>query len=69
MGKNLTANAGDARDSGLVPRSGRSPGVDGIWQPTPVILPEKSHGQRSPAGHSPQSLKELNMTEQAQLDC
>ena len=23
------------------------------WQPTPVFLPEESHGQRSPAGHSP----------------
>ena len=25
--KNLPANAGDARDMGLIPRSGRSPGV------------------------------------------
>jgi len=23
------------------------------WQPTPVFLPEKSHGQGSLAGHSP----------------
>ena len=23
------------------------------WQPTPVFLPEKSHGQRSPVGYSP----------------
>ena len=23
------------------------------WQPTPVFLPGKSHGQRSPAGYSP----------------
>ena len=23
------------------------------WHPTPVLLPEKSHGQRSPAGYSP----------------
>ena len=23
------------------------------WQPTPVFLPGKSHGQRSPAGHNP----------------
>ena len=22
------------------------------WQPTPVFLPEKSHGQRSPVGYS-----------------
>ena len=26
MVKNLPANAGDARDAGLIPRSGRSPG-------------------------------------------
>ena len=23
------------------------------WQPTPVFLPGKSHGQRSPVGYSP----------------
>ena len=23
------------------------------WQPTPVLLPEKSHGQRSLVGYSP----------------
>ena len=23
------------------------------WQPSPVVLPEKSHGQRSLAGYSP----------------
>ena len=23
------------------------------WQPTPVFLPEKSHGQRTLAGYSP----------------
>ena len=27
MGKNPPANAGDARDTGSIPRSGRSPGV------------------------------------------
>ena len=34
------------------------------WQPTPVFLPEESHGQRSPAGYSPWGLKELDTTEQ-----
>ena len=24
-----------------------------VWQPTPVLLPGKSHGQRSLAGYSP----------------
>ena len=33
------------------------------WQPTPVLLPGKSHGQRSLAGYSPWGLKELDTTE------
>ena len=33
------------------------------WQPTPVFLPEESHGQRSLLGYSPWSLKELDTTE------
>ena len=33
------------------------------WQSTPVFLPEESHGQRSLAGYSPWSPKEVNMTE------
>ena len=28
------------------------------WQPTPVLLPGKSHGQRSPVGYSPWGRKE-----------
>ena len=33
------------------------------WQPTPVFLPGKSHGQSSLVGCSPQGLKESHMTE------
>ena len=33
------------------------------WQPTPVFLPEKSHGQRRLVGYVPWSHKELDMTE------
>ena len=33
------------------------------WQPTPVLLPGKSHGQRSPVGYSPWGCKESDMTE------
>ena len=33
------------------------------WQPTPVFLPGKSHGQRSLAGYGPEGCKELNTTE------
>ena len=35
----------------------------GKWQPTPVFLPEKSHGQKSLVGYSPWDLKELDTTE------
>ena len=33
------------------------------WQPTPVLLPGKSHGWRSVVGHSPWGLKESDTTE------
>ena len=34
------------------------------WEPTPVFLPGKSHGQRSLAGYSPWGCKELDTTEE-----
>ena len=34
------------------------------WQPTPVFLPGKSHGQRSVVGYSPRGHKESDTTEQ-----
>ena len=33
------------------------------WQPTPVFLPRKPHGQRSLVGYSPWGHKESDMTE------
>ena len=33
------------------------------WQPTPVFLPEESHGQRSLAGHGPWDRRDSDMTE------
>ena len=33
------------------------------WQPTPVFLPGKSHGQRNLVGYSPWGRKESTMTE------
>ena len=36
------------------------------WQPTPVFLPGKSHGQSSLVGYTPRSCKELNMTKRQQ---
>ena len=45
VANSLPANAGDLRDAGLIPGSGRSPG-GGHGNP-PVFLPGESHGQRS----------------------
>ena len=62
MVENSLANAGDLRDAGLIPGSGRFP-----WrraqQHTPVFLPGESHGQRSLEGYSPQGRVESDMTE------
>ena len=33
------------------------------WHPTPVFLPEESHGQSSLAGYSPRGCKQLDTTE------
>ena len=33
------------------------------WQPTPVFLPGKSHGQRSLVGYSPWGRKESDTTD------
>ena len=37
------------------------------WQPTPVLLPEKFHGQRSLASYSPWGPKDSITTEHAQV--
>ena len=52
MVKNMPAKAGDAGDSGLIPRLGRSPG-GGKGNPLPVFLPGRFHGQRSLVVYSP----------------
>ena len=49
--KNLPANAGDARDAGLIPGLGRFPWRR-KWQPIPVFLPGKFHGWKSLVGYS-----------------
>ena len=38
------------------------------WQPTPVFLPGKSHGQRSLVGYSPWGCKESDTTEWLHLN-
>ena len=50
--KNPPASAGDARDLGLIPGLGRSPGV-GNGNPLQYSGPGKFHGQRSPVGYGP----------------
>ena len=42
----VPANAGDAKDTGSIPWSRK-------WQPIPVFLSGKFHGQRSLVGYSP----------------
>ena len=59
--KNLPANAGDLRGAGLIPGSGRHPG--GGTAMHSILLPGKSHGQRSLVGYSPWGCKELDTTE------
>ena len=58
-GKASVCNVGDL---GSIPGSGRSPG-EGNGQSIPVLLPGKSHGQRSLVGYSPWGHKELDTTE------
>ena len=58
MVENLPANVGDM---GLIP----GPGGSRIrqWHPTPVLLPGKSHGQRSLVGCSPCGREKWDTTE------
>ena len=60
--KNLPANAGDLRDSNLIPGSGRCPG-GGHGNPHQYSCPENPHGQRSLVGCSPKGHKESDTTE------
>ena len=62
MVKNPPANAGDARDVGTVPGFSKIPWRR-TWEPTPVFLPGKFHGQRSLSGHSPWGSKESEAPE------
>ena len=58
--KNLPANAGDAGSilgSGRIQKISRKIPWRRKWQPTPVFLTGKSHGQSSQAGYSPWGCK------------
>ena len=51
------------RRRGLDPSAGRVPWRR-KWQPPPVFLPAKFHGQRSLVGHSPRGCRESDVTQQ-----
>ena len=68
MVKNPPANAGDERISGLIPESGSPPPPEEKWEPTPVVLPGKSQGQRSMVGYSTRGHKESGLTEHLYLE-
>ena len=55
--KNLPSNAGDSRDMGSIPGSGRCPG-EGNGNPLQYFLPGKFHEQRNMAGYTPWACKE-----------
>ena len=58
-GSDGKASAYNAGDLGSIPGSGRSSG-----EPSPVLLPGKSHGWRSLVGYSTWGRKESDMTKQ-----
>ena len=62
MVKNPSASAGDIRDAGSIPGSGRFPWRR-AWQATPGFMPGESHGHWSLVGDSPWGHKELDMAE------
>ena len=65
MVKNPLANAGDIRDKGLIPGSGRSPG-DGHGNPLQYFCLENPMDRGACVGYSPWSHRELDMTEVTQ---
>ena len=62
MVKNLPASAGDIRDMGLIPGSGRSPG-GGHGNPLQYSCLEDRMDRGSLEGYSPWGRKESDMTE------
>ena len=61
-GKESACQCGRCQRPGLDPWVGKIPWRR-KWQPTPVLLPGESHGQRSLAGYSPWGRKESDPTE------
>ena len=61
-GKELACQCRRCKRHGLDPWVGKIP-QRRKWQPTPVLLPGKSHGQRSSVGYSPWGPKESETTQ------
>ena len=61
MVKNPPANAGDKKRHGFDLWVGKI-SWKRKWQPAPVILPGKFHGQKSLVGYSSRGHKKLDMT-------
>ena len=62
MVKNPPANAGEVKDVGSIPESGKSPG-GGHGNPLQYSFLGNPHGQRSLVGYIPWGHKELDMPE------
>ena len=60
-----TSKAGNTRDIGSVSGPRKIPWRR-KWQPTPIFLPEKFHGQKNLVGYSPVGRKDSDMTENMQ---
>ena len=65
-GKESACNAGGLQKHRFNPWVRKAPWRK-KWQPTPVFLPGKSHGQRSLAGYSPWGRKESDVTEHTEV--
>ena len=61
-GSELKASACNVGDLGSIPWVGKIPWRR-KWQPTPVLLPGKSYGQRSLVGYTPRGSNESDTTE------
>ena len=61
-GSDGKASACNVGDPGFNPWVGKIP-WRGKWQPTPVLLPGKFHGQRSLVGYNPWGRRESDTTE------
>ena len=66
MVKNPPAKAGETQRYWFDPWVGKIPWKR-KWQPTPVFLPGKSHGQSSLADYSPWGRKESDLTEHTRM--